>query len=277
MSKNVFSIDVEDWYQGIGIPISDWDRYEKRVDRSMDTLLELMSLHEVRSTCFILGKTADEHPALVKRIQANGHEIATHGYSHELVYRMNPVSFRADLRKSIDILQNLTGNQVIGYRAPYFSITSESLWALDILAEEGIRYDSSIHPVMNWRYGIPSAERTAKSISTPSGYGLLEIPVSTYPYPFFNLPVGGGAYFRIYRYGFIDFHLKRLLEKDGYINFYIQPWELDPLHPRLKLPLRISVTHYHNLDTTYYKLDTLFKDYTFTDYSTAFRTDIFAQ
>lgn len=275
MTNNVFSIDVEDWYQGLGIPLLRWDGYEKRIRIGMERLLELMNRYNIRSTCFILGKTAEDHPELIKEIHFHGHEVSTHGYSHELVYRMNPNSFRSDLRRSIDILSSLTGVSIKGYRAPFFSITKDSLWALDILFEEGIRYDSSIHPVINWRYGIPSASRTGKIITTSKGYELFEIPVSTFPLRFFNLPVGGGAYMRIYRYEFLRYYLKKLLNTDGYINFYIHPWELDPKHPKIKLPLRISGTHYHNLESTYKKLERLFREFTFTSYSSALHQEIF--
>ena len=141
------------------------------------------------------------------------------------------------------------------------------MWALDILLEHGILYDSSIHPVINWRYGIPDASRRYGYINTLKGNKIFELPVSTFPYRLFNLPVSGGAYFRIYNYEFTKYHLEKMLQKDLYLNFYIHPWELDYSHPKIDLPLKISVTHYINLKSTYNKLDKLFKDFRFTSIS----------
>jgi len=221
--KHVFSIDVEDWYQGIELPLNDWIKYEKRVEYGMRKLLELMAKNNVKSTCFILGKVAEEHPQLVKKIFEDGHEIATHGFSHGKIYNLSPKVFREQLHRSIAHLEDLTGNKVIGHRAPYFSITKDSLWALDILAEEGILYDSSIHPVFNYRYGIPGANRLASVIETEAGIKLLEIPVSTFPLKKINLPIGGGAYLRIYQYFFLKKCLRTLAKKGETIGIYVHP------------------------------------------------------
>lgn len=271
MPRHVFSIDVEDWYQGIEIPMDQWDGFERRVEDSMGRLLDLMAAYDVTATCFILGKVAEDHPDLVRRIHAAGHEIATHGYSHAKVYDLSPERFRRELRLSIDLLQDLTGEPVFGHRAPYFTITEDSLWALDILVEEGIRYDSSIHPVFNWRYGIPDADRTPSTITTPKGHELLEVPVSTYPLPKVNMPCGGGAYLRIYPYWFQRMLLKRLERRDEHVGLYLHPWEVDPNHPRVDLPFRVSATHYWNLESTMPKLKRLFQDFTFVPYREAFR------
>lgn len=272
--KHVFTIDVEDWYQGIEIPMDQWNGFEQRVEASMGRLLNLMAAHDVTATCFVLGKVAEEHPGLIRRIHEAGHEIATHGYSHARIYDLTPNRFRRELRRSIGLLQDLTGERVLGHRAPYFTITEESLWALDILAEEGIRYDSSIHPVLNWRYGIPDADRTPATITTPRGYQLLEVPVSTFPLPKINLPVGGGAYLRIYPYWFQRALLKRLEQRDEHIGLYMHPWEVDPRHPRIDLPFRVSATHYFNLDSAIPKLERLFQDFTFHPYRDVFLGEI---
>lgn len=276
--SHVFSIDVEDWYQGIEIPRNQWGGFESRVEVSMGRLLDLMACYDVKATCFVLGKVTEEHPELVRRIHAAGHEIATHGYSHEKVYDLSPERFREELRYSIDLLQELTGEPVLGHRAPYFSITEESLWALDILEEEGIQYDSSIHPVFNYRYGIPDAERQPSTVITPNGATLLEAPVATYPMPSplpnINVPCGGGAYLRIYPYRLQRWFLHQLTQRGEHVGVYMHPWEVDPDHPRIDLPFRVSATHYWNLDFTYAKLERLFQDFTFQPYREAFSDEL---
>ena len=274
--KHVFSVDVEDWYQGIEIPLGRWNGYEHRVRQSMGAMLELCAAHGVRATCFILGKVAEDHPELVREIHRAGHEIATHGYSHEKVYHLTPDRFREELRRSIGTLGSLTGQQVQGHRAPYFSITRASLWALEILAEEGILYDSSIHPVVNHRYGIPNADRVATTINTESGHRLLEVPVSTVRLPKLNLPVGGGAYLRLYPYSFLRWCLRRLERSGESIGIYMHPWELDPDHPRIDLPFRVAATHYVNLRSTRGKLEALFRDFQFAPYRDVYSAELLA-
>jgi len=274
----VFSIDVEDWYHGIELPMDRWEKFEPRVEASMDRLLDLMARYDVTATCFVLGKVAEEHGDLVRRIHRAGHEVATHGYSHEKVYNLTPDRFRRELRRSIDALQDLTGERVLGHRAPYFTVTQDSLWALDILAEEGIRYDSSIHPVFNYRYGIPNADRQPSRVASRSGKQLLEVPVATYPLPSpasdVNVPCGGGAYFRIYPYPVQRFLLRQLEQRDDHVGLYVHPWELDADHPRIDLPFRVAVTHYWNLQSTYPKLERLFQDFSFAPYREVFADEI---
>jgi polysaccharide deacetylase family protein (PEP-CTERM system associated) len=270
--EHVFSVDVEDWYQGIELPMSEWDRYEPRVETSMGRLLDLLVKHNVKCTCFILGRLAEEHPALVKKIHEEGHEIATHGYSHEKIYNLEPAQFKEQLKRSLGTLEDITGESVIGHRASYFSITKESLWALDILSEEGILYDSSIHPVINYRYGIADADRFSSILETRQGNKMLEIPVSTYAFWKVNIPVGGGAYLRIYPYFFLKSCLASLEKKNENISIYMHPWELDPDQPKIKLPWRVSLTHYFNLRSTEAKLDRLLSDFIFKPYKEIYRT-----
>ncbi len=275
---HVFSIDVEDWYQGIEIPMDQWEGFERRVKVSMEDLLNLMARYDVTATCFVLGKVAEEHPELVRRIHEAGHEIATHGYSHEKVYNLSPGRFRRELRHSIELIQDLTGERVLGHRAPYFTITEDSLWALDILREEGILYDSSIHPVFNYRYGIPNADRQPSVIESEDGAQMLEVPVATYPLPAplpdANVPCGGGAYLRIYPYRLQRWLLKRIEECGDHISVYVHPWEVDPEHPKIDLPFRVSATHYWNLDSTLSKLERLFRDFTFRPYRDVFASEL---
>jgi len=275
---HVFSIDVEDWYQGIEIPMSEWGGFESRVEGSMGRLLDLMARYDVTCTCFVLGKVAEEHPGLVSRIHEAGHEVATHGYSHEKIYDLSPDRFRDELRRSIDLIEDITDERVLGHRAPYFTITEDSLWALDILLEEGIGYDSSIHPVFNYRYGIPNADRQPSVIESAQEKKMLEIPVATYPLPDplpnVNIPCGGGAYLRIYPYRLQRFLLHRLQQRKDHIGIYMHPWEVDPYHPRLDLPFRVAATHYWNLASTYGKLERLFQDFRFGAYRDIFRSEI---
>lgn len=278
MANHVFSIDVEDWYQGIEIPMNQWGNYERRVEASMENLLDLMARHNVTATCFVLGKVAEDHPELVRSIHRAGHEIATHGYSHEKIYNLSPRCFRKELRHSIDLVQNLTGERILGHRAPYFTITEDSLWALDILRDEGIVYDSSIHPVFNYRYGIPNADRQPSLVKSENRGKLLEVPVATYPVPDplpdVNVPCGGGAYLRIYPYWLQRWLLEKIEGRGEHISVYVHPWEVDPDHPKIDLPVRVGATHYWNLESTLSKLERLFQDFEFQSYRDVFETEL---
>ncbi len=267
--KHAFSIDVEDWYQGLCMPPSAWTGYEVRVTSSMPTLLDLLAKHDVKATCFVLGKVAEEHPMLVRDIHEAGHEIASHGHTHREVFKLTPDEFREELVHSVRLLEDITGEKVIGYRAPYFTITEESMWALDILCEEGILYDSSIHPITHYRCGIPGADRSPSVMELKSG-SLLEVPVSTYPLAKFNIPVGGGFYMRFYPYSFTKRRLKNLEGQGEVIGVYTHPWESDPQMPRIRLSPYLYMAHYYNLKSTQQKLDSLLTDFSFVPYREAY-------
>jgi polysaccharide deacetylase family protein (PEP-CTERM system associated) len=259
---NALTIDFEDWYQGLQIPYTEWQGFEDRIVPVGRRLLELLAEVGVRATFFVLGYVADQHPALVREIAAAGHEIGTHGYTHTLVYQQTPALFRMELERSIRVLEELTGRPVLGHRAPFFSITKKSLWALEVLGELGIRYDSSIFPLRNYRYGIENAPRWAYEIMT-GGRTLQEFPISTWRLWGRNLPVAGGAYFRIYPYA-LTRHAFRSINRQGRpAVFYLHPWEIDPDHPRIPLPRRIAATHYFNLKATEGRLRRLLRDFTF--------------
>jgi polysaccharide deacetylase family protein (PEP-CTERM system associated) len=260
--KNALTIDFEDWYQGLEIPHTDWQGYEDRLPESGRRLLRLLAEAGVRATFFVLGRVAEMHPELVREIVADGHEIGTHGWSHTLVYRMRPQEFGDELRRSIRLLEDLGGRPVIGHRAPFFSITRQSLWALEILAEAGIRYDSSVFPVRNYRYGIEDAERWPHTI-TAGPRQIVEFPISTWRIGGRNLPIAGGAYFRILPYGFTRQGLRAVNREGHAAVFYLHPWELDPEHPRIRLPRRIALTHYANLRSTAGRLRRLLRDFRF--------------
>jgi polysaccharide deacetylase family protein (PEP-CTERM system associated) len=259
---NALTIDFEDWYQGLEIPHTRWDGFESRVERAGRKLLEIFAESGVRATFFVLGHVAEQHPQIVREIAAAGHEIGTHGFGHEFVYQMKPEQFREQMMRSIRRLGDVTGSKVIGHRAAFFSITRKSLWALDILGEMGIRYDSSIFPVLNYRYGIEDAPRWPYQISV-GGQNLTEFPISTVRFLGRNIPVAGGAYFRIYPYAMTRGAF-RSINREGYpFTFYLHPWEIDPGHPRIPLPRRVALTHYFNLGATEGRLRRLLRDFSF--------------
>lgn len=259
---NALTIDFEDWYQGLEIPHTSWDGYEDRIESSGRRVLAELDRAGVRATFFVLGRVAERHPHLVREIAAAGHEIATHGWSHTLVYQLTPETFRAELLQSIRLLEELGGQPILGHRAPFFSITRASLWALDILAEAGIRYDSSVFPVLNYRYGIEDAPRWPYDVQTARG-PLTEFPITTWRWLGRNLPVAGGAYFRIYPYALTWTAFRSINRAGKPAVFYLHPWELDPDHPRIPLPGRIALTHYVNLGATVGRLRRLLRDFSF--------------
>ncbi len=259
---NALTIDFEDWYQGLEIPLGSWNGFEDRIEPAARKLLAILAQAEVRATFFVLGHLAERHPDLIRNIAGAGHEIATHGWSHAFVYLQTPKQFLEELHRSIEVLQELSGAPVIGHRAAYFSITRHSLWAVKTLCELGIRYDSSIQPVLNYRYGIGNAPRWPYEI-TAGKHALTEFPLSTWRLLGHNLAVAGGAYFRIYPYAFTR-HAFEAINREGHpAVFYLHPWELDPDHPRIPLRRRIAIPHYTNLRSTEPKLRRLLRDFPF--------------
>jgi polysaccharide deacetylase family protein (PEP-CTERM system associated) len=262
---NALTIDVEDYFhvsvfEGL-VPRSEWGNLESRVRANSERMLEI--LDGTKGTFFVLGWVAERFPDLVRKIAAAGHEVASHGFEHRLVYDQTPRAFREDVRRAKAILEAASGAAVIGYRAPSYSITPQSLWALDILIEEGYRYDSSIFPVRHDRYGIPLSPRHPYLIKRPSGT-LLEAPASTTALGPFNLPVAGGGYFRILPYGWTRWGIDRVnrTERRPAI-FYLHPWEIDPGQPRLQAGALGRFRHYRNLDKTEQRLRQLLIDFRF--------------
>jgi len=260
--ENILTIDLEDWYQGLELTPPVWAKCENRVEQSTQKLLAILDESGTKATFFILGYVSEKFPRLVKEIAELGHEIGTHGHGHEFVYKLTPPQFASDLKRSIDSLEQTIGNSVKGYRAPYFSITEKSTWALKILSEHGIEYDSSIFPINNYRYGIPNAPRYPHNIITQNG-SLLEIPVSTIKVFGRNLSLTGGFYLRFFPYCLIKRAIQWINREGHPAVVYLHPWELDPDHPRLNLPLRIKLTHYHSLVNTERKLRALLQDFDF--------------
>ena len=264
---NAMSIDVEDYFHvsvfdGI-VPRSRWDHMESRVCRNTERLLDIFDEHSVQSTFFVLGWVAERHPQLVRAILSRGHEIASHGYGHRLVYDQTPEAFRDDVQRAKRTIEDAGGVEVRGYRAPSYSITPRSLWALDILIDEGHAYDASIFPIRHDRYGIPVSPREPFHVERDGG-GLMEVPGSTVRFGALNLPVGGGGYFRILPYEWTRWGIARLNDVDQQSAvFYLHPWEIDPEQPRLPAGWLGRFRHYRNLAKTEERLRTLLTDFRF--------------
>jgi polysaccharide deacetylase family protein (PEP-CTERM system associated) len=260
--SNILTVDLEDWYHGLELPVSSWPEYESRIKRCTERLCEIFEQAGVRATFFVLGDVAERNPRLVEWISGLGHEVATHGYYHRFIYRQAPAQFAQELRRSIDLLENITGKAVLGHRAAFFSITTDSLWALEILAQAGLQYDSSIFPVYNYRYGIPSAPRRPFTLEF-AGAKLLEVPLSTWRLFGLNVPVAGGAYFRLWPYILTRAALRTLNRAGTFGVFYIHPWELDAQQPRIRIARRLAATRYCGLGRTEDRLRKLLGDFRF--------------
>lgn len=263
---NVMTVDVEDYFHvsvfdGL-VPRHSWNQLESRVCANTERLLEIFGEAGIHATFFVLGWVAERFPSLVPTITKQGHEVASHGYGHRLVYDLTPAGFREDIRRSKDLLESAIGGPVHGYRAPSYSVTSRSLWALDIMIEEGFRYDASIFPIHHDRYGIPISPRHPYVLQRAGA--LVEAPGSTVEWGPFNFPIGGGGYFRILPYGWTRWGIKRLNEVEGKpAIFYLHPWEIDPGQPRLRAPALGRFRHYCNLGKTEQRLRALIRDFRF--------------
>ena len=264
---NAMSVDVEDYFQVSAfddvVPRGSWDRRESRVCANTDRLLTLFGEAGVRSTFFVLGWVAERFPGLVRRIADAGHEVASHGHAHELVYTQTPAAFREDVKRSKGVLESTTGLPVHGYRAPSYSVVERSLWALDVLIEEGFAYDASIFPIHHDRYGIPDAPRHAHVVTRPGGC-IMEAPGSTVRLGPVNLPIAGGGYFRMLPYALTRWGIARLntVERRPAI-FYLHPWEIDPGQPRIDAGALSRLRHYRNLHKTEARLRSLLREFRF--------------
>jgi polysaccharide deacetylase family protein (PEP-CTERM system associated) len=264
---NAMTIDVEEYFHANvfdGTPARlAGDRLESRVRRSTERLLALFADAGVRASFFVLGSVADRHPGLVREIARGGHEIASHGQAHQLVFEQTPAEFREDIRRAKATLESLSGSAVRGYRAPSYSVTARSLWALDAMLEEGYEYDASIFPIRHDRYGIPGAPRHPYRVER-GGRRLAEAPPSTIRLAGINLPVAGGGYFRLLPYGWTRWGIRHLNEAEGKpAIFYTHPWEMDVEQPRLSLSPLSSWRHYTNLEKTEAKLTRLVREFRF--------------
>lgn len=244
------TVDVEDYFHVTAfedtIPRESWGRLESRVCANTELMLELFQRHGARATFFVLGWVAERYPHLVKLIASGGHELACHGHAHRLVYDMTPRQFRDDLQRARASIERAAARPVHGYRAASFSITRESLWALDVLIEEGFEYDASIFPIHHDRYGIPDATRHMHQIVRPAG-AIWEVPASTLRWGRVNLPVSGGGYFRMLPYAWTRWAIDRVNADGQPVVFYLHPWELDPNQPRIAAPVARRWRHYAGL------------------------------
>lgn len=270
---NAMTVDVEDYFHVSAfdavVSRASWDGFDSRVGPNTERVLELFDQAGVRATFFVLGWVADKFPALVRRIAAAGHEIASHGYHHQLLYVLTPRQFREDVQAAKIALESATGQPVVGFRAPSYSIIQSSMWAIDVLIEEGYLYDASIFPIHHDRYGIPNSPRHAHVIERPAG-SLIEIPGSTVRVGRVNLPVAGGGYFRLLPYAWTRWGIRRVNDVERQpVVFYTHPWELDPDQPRMKVGVATRMRHYGGLQRTVERLKRLMHDFEFDSVATA--------
>jgi polysaccharide deacetylase family protein (PEP-CTERM system associated) len=255
------TVDVEDWFQVQAfagtISRDDWAGLDRRVEVNTDRILALFAAAGVSATFFTLGWVAERHPALVRRIVAGGHELASHGYWHRLAHEQTPADFARDVGDARKLLQDVGGVPVHGYRAPTFSINTRNPWAFGVLAEVGYRYSSSVYPIRHDLYGMPDAPRFP---FRPNGGALVEIPMTTVRLAGRNFPCAGGGYFRLLPYAVFRAALRSCDGGPG--MFYTHPWEIDPGQPRVsKAPALARFRHYLNLSRTHARLERLLRDF----------------
>ncbi len=261
---NAMSVDVEDYFQVSAfeshVNRTDWEHIPCRVERNTDRILQLFADHGVQATFFTLGWVAERYPQLVRRMVEAGHEVASHGYSHVRVTQQSPDEFRADVTRTKALLEDVSGQLVQGYRAASYSIGAGNLWALDVLAETGHQYSSSIYPIRHDLYGMPEAPRFS---FRPTDAAMIEVPVTTVKFFNHNYPCGGGGYFRLLPYGVSRWAMRRVNRRDEQsCVFYFHPWEIDPEQPRQQgVGLKTRVRHYLNLKRMEKRLTRLLNDF----------------
>lgn len=262
---NAMTVDVEDYFQVSAfekhIPKSQWDNLQHRVQDNTFRILDLFAQHQVKATFFTLGWVAERYPEIVKRVVSEGHELASHGYEHIRVTEQTPEQFRADIKKTKQILEDLGGQSIVGYRAASYSIGAKNLWALQVLEEEGHLYSSSIYPVKHDLYGMPAAPRFM--FQPDNTRNIFEIPITTLQILNKNMPCGGGGFFRLYPYLLSKLAYKYLNSNENQPGiFYFHPWEIDPEQPRQQnLPFKSRFRHYLNLDRVENRLNNLLNDF----------------
>ncbi len=260
---NALTIDVEDYFQVSAfspfIPRDQWDNYECRVEKNVDCLLEMLEEHRTKATFFTLGWIAERYPQLIDRIVNSGHELASHGYGHERASDLSEVAFYADILRAKQILEDRSGSEILGYRAPSFSIGKNNMWAFDCLEKAGYQYSSSIYPIKHDHYGMPDAPRFSHQVCS----GLIELPVTTARLFNRNWPASGGGYFRLLPYDFSHWLMKQVNLRDQQpVIFYLHPWEIDFEQPKvLGINLKAKFRHYINLHKTENRLRRLLKDF----------------
>jgi polysaccharide deacetylase family protein (PEP-CTERM system associated) len=264
---NAMTVDVEDYFHASAfdsvVSRAAWDGIDSRVVPNTMRLLEMFDRRGVRATFFVLGWIADRFPGLVRQISLLGHEVASHGYHHQLLYMLTPNQFREDIRSAKAAIESVTGKAVLGFRAPSYSIIQSNLWTLDVLLEEGHLYDASIFPIHHDRYGIPDGPRHPY-VMRRAGGPLVEMPGSTVRVGTVNLPIAGGGYFRLLPYGWTRWGMERVNRVEGKpVVFYIHPWEIDPDQPRFAVGAFRRWRHYTGLGRTTGRLDQLLSEFKF--------------
>ena len=266
--RNALTVDVEDYFHVAAfdkeVAPADWDDFSPRVEPNTYRLLNLFDEFDTRATFFVLGWVAERFAHLVREIVQRGHEVACHGLSHQLVYRQTPRLFRQETLRAKACLEDQIQRPVLGYRAASYSITKRSLWAIDVLAELGFEYDSSIFPIHHDRYGIPDSPRIPYRLVSENGVALTEFPPSTLRILGYAVPVSGGGYFRIYPYSMTRAALAHINSTEGMpFIFYLHPWEIDPGQPRIRTGLLSSLRHYTNLSRCEARLRRILTDFRF--------------
>ena len=265
---NAMTVDVEDYFHvaalSDSIDRSEWDSLSSRVEMNTEKLLQIFDRAGISATFFVLGWVAERFPKLVRIIVEEGHELACHGYSHQLIYEQSIDEFRQETIRAKKCLEDVSGNRVRGYRAASYSITIKSCWALAVLAEAGFEYDSSIVPAHHDLYGIPNAKVYPYKIRIPGGSDLTEFPPSTINIMGRRIPIGGGGYFRLFPYPFTRWGLRKINNAHRMpFSFYLHPWEVDPAQPRVAANWKSTFRHYHNLDECEPRLLRLIKEFEF--------------
>jgi polysaccharide deacetylase family protein (PEP-CTERM system associated) len=260
---NALTIDVEDYFQVSAfsrhVSRSEWDQLPCRIERNIDVLLEVLERARTKATFFTLGWIAERYPSTVRQVVSAGHELASHGYSHRKATEQQPAEFLSDIRLAKSILEDVSGVEVKGYRAPSFSVGPENRWAFECIGKAGYRYSSSVYPIRHDHYGMPDAPR----FPFESHPGLMEVPITTSRLLSANMPAGGGGYFRLFPYGLSRWLIRRVNRRDHKpAVFYLHPWELDPDQPRVPgIGARTRFRHYVNLQHTQRRLRQLLIDF----------------
>lgn len=265
--KNVLTVDVEDYFQvsafAGSVKQKDWDNHPLRVENNTQRLLDMFDERQIKATFFVLGWVAERQKPLILEIAERGHEVACHGYSHQLVYNQTPAVFREETVRAKNILEDIIQQPVRGYRAASYSITEKSQWALDILAECEFIYDSSIFPVRHDRYGMPDTPAHPYVLKTPKGHSIIEFPLSTTKIFNYRLPIAGGGYFRLYPYWLSKMGLSQINRQNKPFIFYLHPWEIDPDQPKIEAGWFSRFRHYNNLGKCESRLRKLMTDFQF--------------
>ena len=266
--RSAFSVDVEDYFHveafSRDVARDAWTSYPSRVVANTTRLLDLLDRYRVRGTFFVLGWVAQREPALVREIRDRGHELGCHSYWHRLIYKLSPDEFREDTKTAKDAIEQASGVEVTGYRAPTFSITAKSLWALDVLADCGFRFDSSIYPIYHDNYGLAGSPRDPYAVVAGAAASrIAEFPISTFRAFGRDLPVAGGGYLRMLPLWYNRAGIDKMLDDARPAMVYVHPWEIDPDQPRIRTRLRSRLRHYTNLGRMQARIEHLLERYAF--------------